>query len=314
MYVTLGGYSRRWVPPGTLQDKSAVVGEGHLFKSTDAGQTFTDISGNLPDVPADWVTQRGRQLIVGTDVGVYATDTKGKTTFSYLNGLPVVPISTMNLKPDDPNLLVVATFGRGVWTYCFDTPLAGTTGGCPITPKPLPEKPTAPVGASVAGPFGFETDAQGWSAATSDSLGVTTWKRLPLGANGSTSSVGVSPYAGSTTTTLTSPAMSSPGGWTFASFQSRRWTEGGCGCDVLAVEWSSDGKSWNAAPWRWDPDANDWSSSTAFDGMNRDYPGFSPEKAAFKVPAGTFYVRFRFTSDELVQYEGTYVDDVQVTR
>jgi hypothetical protein len=314
VYVTLGGYSRRWVPPGTLQDKSAVVGEGHLFKSTDAGQTFTDISGNLPDVPADWVTQRGRQLIVGTDVGVYATDTKGKTTFSYLNGLPVVPISAMNLKPDDPNLLVVATFGRGIWTYCFDTPLAGTTGGCPITPKPLPEKPTAPVGTSLAGPFGFETDAQGWTVTTSDSLGVTTWKRMPLGANGSTSSFGVSPYAGSTTTTLTSPAMSSAGGWTFASFQSRRWTEGGCGCDVLAVEWSSDGKTWNAAPWRWDVDANDWSSSTAFDGMNRDYPGFSPEKAAFNVPAGTFYVRFRFTSDELVQYEGTYVDDVQVTR
>ena len=48
--------------------------------------------------------------------------------------------------------------------------------------------------------------------------------------------------------------------------------------------------------------------------MNRDYPGFSAEKAAFKPPAGALYVRFRFTSDELVQYEGTYVDDVSVTR
>ena len=98
------------------------------------------------------------------------------------------------------------------------------------------------------------------------------------------------------------------------SFQSRRWSEGGCGCDVLAVEWSSDGVKWNAAPWRWDVDANDWSGSTAFDGMNRDYPGFSAEKAAFKAPAGPLYVRFRFTSDPLVQYEGTYVDDVSVTR
>jgi hypothetical protein len=313
VYVTLGGYSNRWVPPGTLQDKSAAVGTGHLFKSTDAGATFTDISGNLPDVPATWVTQRGKQLIVGTDVGVFATDTKGKTTFSYLAGLPVIPISTMNLKPDDPNLLVVATYGRGVWTYCFATPLAGTTGGCPITPRPLPVKPTAAVGTALAGPFGFELDAEGWTVGTTDSLGVTTWKRAPI-ANASAFSFGVSPYAPDTTTTLTSPKFSSPGGWTFVNFANRRNTEGGCGCDVMAVEWSADGTTWTPATWRWDADANDWTDSTAFDGMNRDYPTFSSEKAAFNVPAaGSIQVRFRFTSDPLVQLEGTYVDDVKVT-
>jgi hypothetical protein len=34
--VTLGGYYRRWTPPGTLDDGSA-AGSGHLFKSADAG-------------------------------------------------------------------------------------------------------------------------------------------------------------------------------------------------------------------------------------------------------------------------------------
>jgi hypothetical protein len=312
IYVTMGGYSNRWVPPGTLQEKSA-VNTGHLFKSTDAGASFTDISGNLPDVPATWVTQRGKQLMVGTDVGVFSTDTKGKASYSYLAGLPVVPISTMNLKPDDPNLLVVATYGRGVWTYCFDTPLAGTTGGCPITPKPLPEKPTAATGASVGGPFGFELDAQGWTVSTTDSLGATTWKRGPVG-NGSTFSYSVSPYAPDTTTTLTSPKLTGAGGWTFVNFANRRNTEGGCGCDVMAVEWSADGgTTWTPATWRWDADANDWSDQTAFDGVNADYPGFTVEKAAFKAPAGPVQVRFRFTSDPLVQLEGTYVDDVAVT-
>jgi hypothetical protein len=82
----------------------------------------------------------------------------------------------------------------------------------------------------------------------------------------------------------------------------------------MAVEWSSDGTTWTPATWRWDPDANDWSGQSIFDGMNRDYPGFSAEKAAFKVPAaGSISVRFRFTSDPLVQYEGSYVDDVSVT-
>jgi len=48
--------------------------------------------------------------------------------------------------------------------------------------------------------------------------------------------------------------------------------------------------------------------------MNADYPAYSSEQAAFNAPAGPLRVRFRFTSDPLVQLEGTYVDDVKVTR
>jgi hypothetical protein len=313
IYVTLGGYSRRWVPPGSLQDQGASVGEGHVFKSTDGGQSFKDVSGNLPDVPATWVSLRGRQLIVGTDVGVFANDPKGRSTYAYLTGLPVVPISTMNLKPDDPNLLVVATYGRGIWTYCFDQPFPGTVGGCAITPRPLPVKPTAPTGATLSGPFGFELDAQGWTVTTTDAAGITTWKRLPLG-NASASSFGVAPYLHDTTTSLVSPTFTSPGGWTFVDFRNRRNTEGGCGCDVMVVEWSSNGSTWTAAPWRWDADAQDWTTSTAFDGLNADYPAFSAERVAFDAPAGTVSVRFRFTTDPLVNLEGTYVDDVTIGR
>jgi hypothetical protein len=314
IYVTLGGYSRRWVPPGTLQDQSTRVGEGHVFKSTNGGQSFTDVSGNLPDVPATWVTLRGRQLIVGTDVGVFATNPKGKPDYSYLDGLPVVPVSTTNLKPDDPNLLVVATYGRGIWTYCFDQPFPGTTGGCPITPRPLPVKPSPPVGATLAGPFGFELGAEGWTTTTNGVLGVTSWQRFPAG-NASAASFAVAPtYTHDTTTTLVSPAVQHPGGWAFVEFANKRNTEGGCSCDIMVVEWSSNGTDWNAAPWRWDADANDWSPQTAYDGLNHDYPAFTAEKVAFDAPAGPLQVRFRFTSDPLVQLEGTYVDDVRIGR
>ncbi|MBA3364801.1 MAG: hypothetical protein H0U03_03315 [Actinobacteria bacterium] len=315
VYVTLGGYSRRWVPPGTLQDKSTAVGEGHLFRSTDGGETFTDVSGTLPDVPATWVTVRGKQLIVGTDVGVFATGTKGGTTFAYLNGLPVVPISTMNLKPDDPNLLVVATYGRGIWTYCFGEPLPGTTAGCPITPKPLPEMPTPRVGTTLAGPFGFELTAEGWTTTTTDALGVTTFKRGAPGAAGSGTSFQVTPYTDLVTTTLVSPAISHPGGWAFVDFENLRNTEPAF--DFLHVEWSSDGQTWNSAPWEWSGDGNKWVPNTGFDGMNHDFPLFSVEKVALKPPAGTLYLRFRFSSDELVSspaYTGVHVDNVTVNR
>ena len=33
-----------------------------------AGQTFVDITGNLPDVPATSLALRGKQIIVGTDL------------------------------------------------------------------------------------------------------------------------------------------------------------------------------------------------------------------------------------------------------
>ena len=43
---SFNGFSRRWIEgPGS--------GNGHLFKTTDAGATWTDVSGNLPDVPVN---------------------------------------------------------------------------------------------------------------------------------------------------------------------------------------------------------------------------------------------------------------------
>jgi hypothetical protein len=167
--VTLGGYSRRWVPPGTLHDEAtlATIGEGHVFKSTDGGETFVDISGDLPDVPATWVTLRGNQIIVATDIGVFASSTNGGTSYAPLVGLPVVPISTMNLKPDNPNMLVAATYGRGIWIYRFSKALGGTKDS-PDIPPPA----TVPDGIGstvVAGPFGFEGGAGQWSIETTDS-------------------------------------------------------------------------------------------------------------------------------------------------
>ena len=47
------------------------MAKGNVFKSTDAGENFTNISGNLPDGPAESVLVYKGKLIVGTDTGVY---------------------------------------------------------------------------------------------------------------------------------------------------------------------------------------------------------------------------------------------------
>ena len=121
IYVTLGGYSRRWVPPGSNFDENPELGEGHVYKSTDAGETFTDISGNLPDVPALWVEPRGEQLLLGTDLGAYiSSDTEGGDWAVFAPGqLPATPVTSIQLKPDDPNKVLLGLYGRGLWIYEF---------------------------------------------------------------------------------------------------------------------------------------------------------------------------------------------------
>ena len=309
IYVTLGGYSRRWIPPGTLHDQSPDAGTGHLFKSTDGGETFVDISGNLPDAPATTVEIRnGTQLIVGTDVGVFATALAAGTTFAPLHRMPVTPISMVNLKPNDPNLLVVATYGRGVWTYSLTTTVPG--GGT----TPPAERPPAPAGIALAGPFGFELDAQGWDD------GPVGQPAARLEAGGSGSRVDHELPADAVLRRIErDPDLT--GGESPRRLGLRRLPQpAGHGAGlrlpdrpVLDERDDLDGRK----RWIWDPVTNDWSDQLAFDGQNAGYPAFAAEKVAFNAPAGSLQIRFRFASDQLISsplYTGVHVDDVAIGR
>jgi hypothetical protein len=131
VYVTLAGYGRRWAYPGAVGEDTSKVGKGHVFKSTDAGETFTDVTGDLPDTPANWSVLHNGHLVVGTDTGVFESCDNAGGAYSRLgSGLPAVPISTLRFKPGDPDLLVAATYGRGVYTYRF----SDDNGRC--APKP----------------------------------------------------------------------------------------------------------------------------------------------------------------------------------
>jgi hypothetical protein len=66
---------------------------------------------------------------VGTDIGVFASsDTNGSSWGVLGNGLPNVPITHLALKPGDPDTLVAATYGRGVYLYHFADPPPATGG------------------------------------------------------------------------------------------------------------------------------------------------------------------------------------------
>jgi photosystem II stability/assembly factor-like uncharacterized protein len=107
-YLALSGYSRKWmIGPDD-------PGFGHVFETTNGGGAWSDISGNLPDVPmSDIVFERGN-LVVGTDFGVFTSADNGTTWSRLGTNLPNVVVDQLTLDPN--NVLVAATHGRGIWT------------------------------------------------------------------------------------------------------------------------------------------------------------------------------------------------------
>jgi hypothetical protein len=100
----------------------------HVFKTTNAGQSWTDFTGNLPDAPADAVIvdSPAGMVYVGTDVGVFGSSTSSAAwtevgpaassgTFGYL---PNVPITALRMSTSgSAKLLRASTYGRGIWEY-----------------------------------------------------------------------------------------------------------------------------------------------------------------------------------------------------
>ncbi|MFU8852291.1 hypothetical protein ACNAW0_15085 [Micromonospora sp. SL1-18] len=309
VFVTLGGYTRRWVPPGAVGDTNATIGTGHLYRSTDSGQTFTDISGNLPDSPATWVALRGQQLLVGTDVGAFASGLRAANTtgpaFAPLNNLPTVPITNIGLKPGDPDTAVIATYGRGVWTYAFDKKVK-----LPTTPSPTPEP--QPTITQPYASYDFESGTQNWTVST-----PATWRRGAPGEKNGTDDASGNAYALSgaayldlADTSLISPSVSTQAGTTVLQFALKLDTEPGY--DGVSVDWSVDGKAWTAI--------------TTLTGRSDSWPGWQTRTTTFTSPGGPVQVRFRFQSDELCSgtggplcsspngWDGVHIDNVVIGR
>ncbi|MHB8511028.1 MAG: WD40/YVTN/BNR-like repeat-containing protein [Actinomycetota bacterium] len=121
VYVTVGGYARGWRGPHSYGDHNSKLMDGtNVYKSTNAGATFHNISAGLPNVPANTITIRGSQLIVGTDIGVFISNDKNGSEWAPLGkGLPHVPVSSLQVQPGNSNVLIASTYGRSIWIYHF---------------------------------------------------------------------------------------------------------------------------------------------------------------------------------------------------
>ena len=102
IYVTTSGYSAG----------------SKVFVSTNSGTTWTNISHNLPNVPANCIAlhpgSSNGGLYVGTDIGVFYYDTSINTYVMYSSMLPNVIVTELEVQVAT-NKIRAATYGRGLW-------------------------------------------------------------------------------------------------------------------------------------------------------------------------------------------------------
>ena len=89
----------------------------YVYKTTDFGESWTDLSANLPEEPVNVIQEHHRNpnlLFVGTDFGVYLSVDGGGSWTSMRNNMPTQPAYDLKIHPRE-NDLIVATHGRGIY-------------------------------------------------------------------------------------------------------------------------------------------------------------------------------------------------------
>ncbi len=104
VYVTFNGL--KWRDP-----------QPHVFRSTNKGTTWSDISSNLPDAPVNAFAVdpiEPSRLYLGNDVGMYVSFNSGQSWWVLGEGLPILPIGDIEIHPTTREL-VAGTYGRSMY-------------------------------------------------------------------------------------------------------------------------------------------------------------------------------------------------------
>ncbi len=104
-YVTISGFTWSTSP------------QGHVFRTHNGGMTWTDISGNLPNIPVNDLAidpDLSATLYVATDIGVFWTSNGGAAWAPLGTGLPHAYVQCLRIHQSS-RILRTATLGRGMW-------------------------------------------------------------------------------------------------------------------------------------------------------------------------------------------------------
>src|SRR5260370_4111533 len=125
--------------PGTayaVRARFSGSSSNHVFKTTNYGATWTDISGNLLDTPVQSVavSADGAVVYLGTDVGVYSSSDGGASWARFGTGLPNAQVRDVQVVPGQ-DLIAAGPYGRGI---------VGINGPVPPTHLALVAQPIGP--------------------------------------------------------------------------------------------------------------------------------------------------------------------------
>ncbi|MCA9289875.1 MAG: hypothetical protein KDA25_02035, partial [Phycisphaerales bacterium] len=102
----------------------------YVLRSTDRGQTWTSIAGDLPERHVAWAIRedhvRSDLLFLGTEFGLFITLDGGEHWLRHKGGLPTIAVRDLEIQRRD-NDLVLATFGRGFYILDDYAPLRDFT-------------------------------------------------------------------------------------------------------------------------------------------------------------------------------------------
>jgi len=109
VFITLSGYRYDSYLP-------------HVFHSSDGGGNWQDISGDLPEAPANNIIvdpSLDSTLYLATDFGVFISRNLGQNWSMLGDNLPNVPIVDLDFH-EQSRTLVAATYGRSMYTFAVD--------------------------------------------------------------------------------------------------------------------------------------------------------------------------------------------------
>lgn len=115
IYATLSGF--RWDEPLP-----------HVFRSNDLGQTWENISGNLPELPVNVIAidpDVPDRYIIGTDAGLFLSEDGGVNWSGISAGMGNVPVVDLKILDYD-RALYVGTYGLSIYRIDLDDLYVGT--------------------------------------------------------------------------------------------------------------------------------------------------------------------------------------------
>ncbi len=154
--VTISGY--RWSEPLP-----------HIFRTTDLGQTWTPVAGNLPEAPVNDLVldpHAPGRWYAATDVGIFETLNSGESWHALGSGLPEVVVHALVFQPET-RTLVAGTFGRSM----FSMVVGDGTAQPRIVTGPGPGSANPPL-VRTFDPQATDTHLAEWTAYGVDAFGV----------------------------------------------------------------------------------------------------------------------------------------------